>query len=175
MSVNRGGYVLTGDWGRLRSFLSSGQEFVDGVNEVIKEEAEHIREEVSSEIPFSQNPNAESTIKRKGFNAPLLESGVYKSQGIVVNEYGSRDKGFKMYYVIQGNDQLAVESGERDHDGLTYAGLLEIMENGSSAGRGGAVNIPKRPVLTITFDREKSKLEREIIGKAFKLVHEALR
>src|SRR3712207_3553885 len=147
MAINRGGCALTGDWNKLRSFLKSGQDFVDGVNEVLEEEANNIRDAVEQEIPFYAVPNAQSTIERKGADAPLEESGTLKSEGIVVNEYGSRDKGFKKYYVIQGNENLQVESGGRKHD-LNYAELLELMENGASnAGRNGEVSIPPRPVL----------------------------
>lgn len=174
MSINRGGCALTGDWNKLRNFIKSGQEYIDLANDVIREEAEKIRDSVEKEIPFYRVPNADSTIRRKGKNAPLEESGVFKSQGIVVNEYGSRDKGYKKYFVVQGNDSLHVDTGGRNHEGISYKDLLEIMENGASnTGRGS--NIPPRPVLTITFDRLKGQLESEIIGKVFSKVHEAIR
>lgn len=173
--MSKSGYALTGDWNRLRSFLKDGQEMIDLVNDVLEEEANKLREAVQNEIPFYQVPNAQSTVRRKGQNSPLHESGVLQSQGIVVNEYGSRDRGFKKYYVVEGNKDLKVESGGRDHNGINYSDLLTIMENGGSGGKNGSVNIPPRPVLTITFNRFKSSLEKEIIAKAKSAIHEALR
>lgn len=148
---------------------------VDLVNDVLDEEAHKLKEAVQNEIPFNQVPNAEATVRRKGHNSPLLESGVLQSEGIVVNEYGSRDRGFKKYFVVEGNKDLKVETGGRDHNGINYSDLLTIMENGGSGGRGGSVTIPPRPVLTITFNRFKSSLESEIIAKAKSAIHEALR
>lgn len=170
------GYALTGDWNRLRGFLKGGQGLVDLVNETLQEEAQKIRDAIENEIPYDAVPNAPRTVKNKGFNAPLLESGTYGSEGIVVNEYSARDKGFKKYYIIEGNKDKLVESGDRPHDGLTYAGLLEIMEEGrSNTGRGSSIVIPKRPIVTITFDRMKASLESEIIAKTRSAIHEAIR
>lgn len=171
----KAGYGLTGDWNRLRSFLKGGSDLVDLVNEVLEEEANKIRDAIESEIPYGE-PNADYTVRRKGADRPLEESGEYKEDGIIVKEYSSRDKGFKKYFIIQGNKDKLVESGGRDHNGINYADLLEIMENGSeTAGKSHSVHIPARPVVRITYDRLKSSLESDIVAKTRSAIHEAIR
>ena len=175
--MSKTGYALTGDWNRLRSFLTSGQQMVDMVNEVIEEEAHKLRDAVEDAIPYG-DANAPMTVENKGFDAPLFETGTLASKGIVVNTYSSRDRGFKKYFVIEGNKRLTVATrgGSGEHNDITYADLLEIMENGAvGAGKGHGTFIPPRPVLSITFDRLKSTLEKTIVTKAKSAIHEAIR
>jgi hypothetical protein len=167
---------LTGDWRKLRRFLSSTEDVIDSINNGIREEAERIAEAIKDEIPYYAEPNAPSTVERKGFDAPLLEDGDFKMDGIVVKESADENRSYKKYYVIKGDPDALVQSGDRDHDGLTFEGLLEIMENGESrAGRHHNINIPKRPIMTIAFDRMKNKVSQKLIMKMKDEVHKRMR
>ena len=176
MPNSNAGYALNGDWRKLRSFLASGKEFVDLVNETVEEEANKIREAVENEIPFNAVPNAPSTIKRKGNNSTLVENGGLKGGGIVVNDYGgSTGKAYKRYFVIEGDPNKTVDTNTRTGSNMSYAQLLTLMENGGTGGKDGGAVIPPRPVLTITFDRMKSQIENDIIAKAKSAIHDTLR
>lgn len=167
--MSRSGLALTADWNKSRRALNGLRQLPEDVNRAVREEAERIAQAVKMNMPFEQGTdNAETTVKRKGSNAPLFESGGLEGS-IGVSEYS--DAGAhattsnKRYYVIKGSkDKVSTPDG-RDH-GITYEKLLEIMEYGCDhSGYLGMVSIPERPILSVTWDMEKGRVQSNIVGK----------
>lgn len=143
------GVTLKGDWRKARRMFGNMTElnktFAD---DVIKELAYEVRDKLEEVLDSEPSPyNAESTVMRKGFDAPLKEKGeLQQSSSVVVEEtYTRRDK--KNTYVVKGNPHKY-----DSRTGLSFEDIVTLSEVG-----GG--NIPGREVLTITYSEMKDKIE----------------
>ena len=147
---------------RIPYFLTQGEEIFQTTNEGIREQAEKIKEYMKKLIPYEEVPNApNTTVKRKGFDSPLEESGRLHDQIIVISEARGISVGNAYTHHIQGNPDMLVETSDnRNHEGLTYAQLLEVLNDGTtSSGYGNAIVIPARPIIEHTFASLKDEMK----------------
>ena len=110
------------------------------------------KEDLKDMIPFDGEPNSESTIKKKGFDAPLLESGNMREHIDVFEEGRGLKGGQEVYtYTVKGNPDVKVTSPTRtndNHAGINYEELLEILNNGTDT-------IPERPIFLDVWAKHK--------------------
>jgi len=104
-----------GDWQRMFRWLDELPDRLDGLLEDIRDEAlEHLAERAKARIlgKAVRPPNAPSTVRRKGFNWPLVETGEYVN---MIGVYGS------------GEDKWAgLPDGVHAPSGLSYSVLWRI-------------------------------------------------
>lgn len=145
---------LVGDWRKLRHKFDRlsdlGQYMAD---QAIREIAEDVREALHEEVNSSPPPpNAPSTEKRKGHNTPLLETGGFMEEdSIEIAEINLKDR---TAYIVKGNSKKIHE-----RSGESYETILGILNEGTPT-------IPSRPVIDITYDRMRSRIEALAIKKA---------
>ena len=145
---------LVGDWRKLRHKFDRlsdlGQYMAD---QAIRELAEDVREALHEEVNSSPPPpNAPSTEKRKGHNTPLLETGGFMDDDSIIIE--EMDAGDRTAYIVKGNPTKT-----HGRSGESYETILGILNEGTS-------KIPSRPVIDITYDRMRSRIEALTIKKA---------
>lgn len=156
--MSKTGISLTGDWRRLRGVMQRFAMTPEIVDTLIEAEANIIRQRVIATIKFNGfEPNADSTVRRKGFDKPLVESGVFGSvEGIVIDTIEANGK---KYYIVKGNPNLTVD---RDNE-TTYEQLAEHLEYGATTPQGA--DIPARPTFTTVHDQMRDELPKYIIQK----------
>lgn len=149
------GVVLRGDWRKLNSKFNrmarGAETFLD---ETLSELADEVKEKLHEVVNSSPAPsNTPLTVAKKGFDAPLMETGGMMGDSIVAERTfvnGNRA------YVVKGNPNMT-----HPRSGTSYEDIIAIAENG-----GGTV--PARHVLSITYDQLKPQLEATIIRNANK-------
>jgi hypothetical protein len=147
------GIVLKGDWRKLRHRFGSYCEApLHEVNELLRDVAEDFKQSLHEVVNSSPPPeNKESTVKRKGFNNPLMETGGFMDENsIAVTPYF--DNG-RRAYLVHGNPDII-----HSMSGLTYEDIVVISEVG-----GG--NVPPREVLTKAYAEYSEEAKRHIISK----------
>src|SRR3712207_8004763 len=80
--------TLTGDWRKLRHRFNRLSQFGQrGATHELYELAQEIKEALHETVNSAPSPrNAESTVKKKGFDNPLLETGGFMSNDSIVIE-----------------------------------------------------------------------------------------
>ena len=134
------GIRLQGDWRKLRSKFERYTYAGEHMAEVTMAElAEFTREKLHEVVNSSPSPrNAPKTVKNKGFDNPLYETGGFmEDDSIVVLEDKSNGE---TIFTIQGNPDK-----ENDRSGTTYETIVAVNSSG-----GG--HIPARDMLPIAFN-----------------------
>lgn len=145
--------TLRGDWRKLNPIAKKLGDTSDYFkNELMSELAEEVRtalHEVVNSLPPPSN--ASSTVERKGFNAPLYETGgMEDDESVVATPY---IEGRKVSYIIQGNSEIL-----HSRTGTSYEDILGINEEG-----GG--NVPGRFAIEIAYDRKSEDIKRLCINR----------
>jgi hypothetical protein len=155
----RQGVVLTGDWRKLNAYMRAMEYTSEEVNELIEQEAHDMADAIrGAMLAYTDIPNAEATVRRKGFNNPFYDTGeLIHGDGIVVERIVETYK--KHYFLIQGNDSLQTRDTD---DAYTYKEVLGVLEWGTA-------NIPPRPVFTLTFDERSGGIASRIIARVASL------
>lgn len=147
---------LRGDWRKLRHKFDRlsdlGQHMAD---EALQELAELVRDTLHETVNSAPPPpNADTTVKRKGFNYPLRELGGFaQDNSIVIDEIRESDR---TTYVVKGNPHKTHERSKK-----TYDDVLGIVSEG-----GG--NVPSRNVIEIAYDRRKNEVKALAVTQARK-------
>lgn len=134
------GIQLQGDWRKLRSkferYTYAGEHMAEvTMGELAEFTRQTLHEVVNSSPP---PPNAEKTVKNKGFNNPMFETGgMMEDDSVVVLE--DKSKG-ETVFTIQGNPDK-----KHDRSKENYANIIAI--NSSGGGK-----IPARDMLPIAFN-----------------------
>jgi hypothetical protein len=142
------GIALTGDWRKLRHkferYTEVGEMFAD---EALYDCAELVRETLHQVVNSRPSPkNEESTIKRKGFDASLAETGHMKDDNsITITE---QDFDGTKGYLVGGSPTKTHDRTEE-----TYQDIVMINSEG-----GG--NVPARDMLNIAYDRCRDDIEK---------------
>lgn len=152
------GIALKGDWRKLRPMANKlqqmPQEYEDDVMPLlVKETEDALKVAIDCNLP---PPNADSTVKRKGFNRTLVETGNFPN-AITHTEASYKD------YKSRARKAYLVTADENIHHARTntsYKDILGIVDQG-----GGRV--PARHLLAQSFDLVDDKLK-AIAIKRFK-------
>lgn len=148
------GIHLRGDWRKLNPMAKKLGDTSDYFkNELIAELAEEVREALVDVVSSHPDPdNADSTVNRKGFNAPMEETGTLtnNSDAIVATPL---EEGRKVGYIIEGNPNMM-----HRRTGVPYSDIIAINSLG-----GGST--PSRDLLDIAYDRKREEIKRHCIMK----------
>ena len=143
------GIVLTGDWRKLRHkferYTALGEMVAD---EALFECAELVRDTLHEVVNSAPSPaNSPKTVKRKGFNYPLSETGAMQdNNSIVVDSY--EDVSGTTGYIIKGNPYKTHERSGTEYEDIVYM---------NSVGGG---NLPARDMLGIAYDICRADIEK---------------
>lgn len=134
------GIQLKGDWRKLRRKFERYTYAGEHMAEVTMSElAEKTRQTLHDIVNSSPSPaNAPKTIKNKGFDNPLLETGGMMDDDSVVTLTDTSK--WETIFTVQGNPDKVHERSKK-----TYDHIIKINSEG-----GG--NIPAREMLPIAFN-----------------------
>lgn len=142
------GVTLTGDWRKLRHkfdrYTSLGEMMAD---DALYECAELVKDTLHKVVNSEPSPsNASQTVRRKGFDAPMYETGgMEESDSIVIDDYSN---GSSKGYTVGGNP-----SKNHIRTGTSYEDIVVINSLGSE-------DIPARHMLEMAYDICQNDIER---------------
>lgn len=143
------GIMLKGDWRKARRILGNMTELNKSfANDILVDLAFEVKDKLEEVLDSEPSPhNADSTIRRKGFDGSLREKGELQEDSSVVIEKDIESKSNKCTYTIKGNPNKF-----DSRTGLSFEDIITLSETG-----GGKV--PGRDVLTITYSEMSDKIE----------------
>lgn len=142
---------LRGDWRKLNHIARKLGDTSDYCkNELIQELAEDVKQTLYEVVNSSPNPrNTDSTVRRKGFNNPMFETGGFQEgDSIVATPYR---EGRKVSYCVQGNPNKI-----HDRTGESYDDIVSINSEGGE-------NTPSRDLLEIAYDLKRDDIRNKCI------------
>lgn len=151
------GIQLKGDWRKLNHIAKNLGDTSDNFkNELIADLAEGVRQSLYQVVNSSPPPrNADSTVKNKGFDNPMMETGGFMDDdSIVATPY---QDGKKVGYIVQGNPNMNHERSDTTYDEI-------VLINSEGGG-----NVPGRDLLEIAFDMNRGEIERKCLTRIAEL------
>ena len=144
------GIVLTGDWRKLRHKFERYTEVGEMLSDqALYECAELVRDTLHEVVNSAPNPqNSPKTVKRKGFNYPMKETGDMEDNDSIkiYNHYDYTNS--VSGYVVQGSRNKYHERSGETYEDIVYW---------NSVGGG---NIPARDMLGIAYDMCRAEIEK---------------
>jgi hypothetical protein len=136
------GVRLVGDWRKLRHRLDRFSEFGEAeADRILYECAEVVKNNMLDFINSEPSPNnAESTIRRKGFDAPLYETGKFREDSDTISISDITFRGAHGY-VVGGNPNMYHDRSKSSYENIVLA------------------NNDKYDILSIAYDRSKKEIE----------------